>query len=61
MLSNLHYAFKALVVGTYEGLLTRRSHITSEGKQSFISPYNKGHELFIISKLHTQQQNIVLN
>ena len=36
-------------------------NITSEGKQSFISPYNKGHTLFIISKLHTQQQNIVLN
>ena len=29
----------------------------SEGKQSFIFPY-KGHELFIIPKLHTQQQNI---
>jgi hypothetical protein len=30
MLSNLHYAFKALVVGTYEGLLTRRSHINHQ-------------------------------
>ena len=29
--------------------------MTSEGKQSFISPYNKGHKLFIIPKLHTQQ------
>jgi len=48
----------ALVVGRYEGLFTRRSHIsevTSEGKQTFISPYNKGHKLFIIPKLHTQQ------
>jgi hypothetical protein len=36
----------AFVVGTYEG------------KQSFISTYNKGHKLFIIPKLHTQQQNI---
>ena len=33
-------------------------NMTSEGKQSFISPYNKGHKLFIIPKLHTQQQNI---
>jgi hypothetical protein len=32
--------------------------MTSEGKQTFISPYNKGHKLFIIPKLHTQQQNI---
>jgi hypothetical protein len=30
-------------------------NMTSEGKQSFTSPYNKGHELFIIPKLHTQQ------
>jgi hypothetical protein len=36
----------ALVVGRYEG------------KQTFISPYNKGHTLFIIPKLHTQQQTI---
>ena len=36
----------AFAVGTYEG------------KQSFISTYNKGHKLFIIPKLHTQQQNI---
>ena len=58
------YTFMALVGGRYEGLFTRRSHIsknmTSEGKQSFISPYNKGHTLFIIPKLHTQQ-NIFLN
>jgi hypothetical protein len=33
--------------------------MTSEGKQTFISPYNKGHKLFIIPKLHTQQQNIL--
>jgi len=26
---------------------------SGEGKQSFISPYNKGHKLFIIPKLHT--------
>jgi hypothetical protein len=30
-------------------------NMTSEGKQIFIYPYNKGHKLFIISKLHTQQ------
>ena len=30
----------------------------SEDKQSFISPYNKGHKLFVIPKLHTQQQTI---
>jgi diadenosine tetraphosphate (Ap4A) HIT family hydrolase len=29
--------------------------MTSQGKQSFISPYNKGHTLFILPKLHTQQ------
>ena len=32
--------------------------MTFEGKQSFIYPYNKGHKLFIIPKLHTQQQHI---
>jgi hypothetical protein len=38
----------ALVVGRYEG------------KQNFKYPYNKGHKLlFIILKLHTQQQNII--
>ena len=30
-------------------------------KQSFIYSYNNGHELFIIPKLHTQQQSIFLN
>jgi len=30
-------------------------NMTPEGKQSFISPYNKGHKLFIIPKFHTQQ------
>ena len=38
-----------------------RRNMTSEGKQTLISPYNKGHKLFTISKLHTQQQNIFLN
>ena len=28
-------------------------NMTSEGKQSFIYRYNKGHALFIIPKLHT--------
>ena len=32
-------------------------NMTFKGKQSFIYPYNKGHKLFIIPKLHTQQQN----
>jgi hypothetical protein len=36
-------------------------NMTSEGKQSFISPYNNGHKLFIIPKLHTQQQNMFFN
>jgi hypothetical protein len=40
-----------LVVGGYEGLFTL------EGEQSFISPYNKGHKLFIIPKLHTQTKH----
>jgi hypothetical protein len=31
------------------------------GKQSFISPYNNGHKLLIIPKLHTQQQNMFLS
>ena len=31
--------------------------MTSEGKQSF-PPYDKGYELFIIPKLHTQQQHM---
>ena len=30
-------------------------NMTSEGEQRFISSYNKGHKLFIIPKLHTQQ------
>ena len=51
----------ALVIGRYEGLFTLRSLRASSGKQTFISPYNKGHKLFIIPKLHTQQQNILLN
>jgi hypothetical protein len=34
--------------------------MTSEGKQTFISPYNKGHKLFIIPKLHTQQNILKL-
>jgi hypothetical protein len=34
--------------------------LPEEGKQTFISPYNKGYKLFIIPKLHTQQ-NIFLN
>ena len=33
-------------------------NLTFEGKQIFISPYNKGHTLFIVPKLHTQQQSI---
>ena len=53
-----HYTFIALDVGRYEGKFTRTRNKTSEGKQSFISPYNKGHQLFIIPKLHTQHQNI---
>jgi len=28
------------------------------GSNVIISPYNKGHRLFIIPKVHTQQQNI---
>ena len=32
--------------------------MSSEGKHTFISLYNRGHKLFIIPKLHTQQQNI---
>jgi len=35
-------------------------NMTSEGKQSFIYSY-KGHKLFIIPRLHTQQQSIFLN
>jgi hypothetical protein len=31
------------------------------GKQSFISSYNKGHKLFIIPKLHTQQNILKTN
>ena len=52
-INQLHYPLIALVVGRYEGLFTRRSHI-SRGR-NFISPYNKGHKLFIIPKLNTQQ------
>jgi hypothetical protein len=33
-------------------------NMTSAGKQTFISPYNKGRKLFIIPKLHTQQQSM---
>jgi len=51
-----YYTFMALVVGRHEGLFTRWSHI-SRGR-SRISPYNKGHTLFIIPKLHILQQNI---
>ena len=46
-----YYTFMALVVGRYEALITIE-------KYDFISPYNKGHKLFIIPKLHTQQQSI---
>ena len=35
--------------------------MTSEGKQSYISSYNKGHKLFIIPKLHTQQNILKTN
>ena len=49
----------ALVVARYEGLFSGKN-MTSEGKHSFIYPYHKGHELFIIPKLHTQQQSIFL-
>ena len=51
----------ALVVGRYEGLFKPERNMTSEGKQSFLYSYNKGHKSFIIPKLHTQQQSIFLN
>ena len=35
--------------------------MTSEGKQTFISPYNIDHKLFIIPKLHNQQYKFFLN
>ena len=64
-----YYTFVALVVRRYESCLPEeviflegeaRENVTYEGNQNFISPYNKGHTLFIIPKLHTQQQNIFL-
>ena len=38
--------------------LEGEAHEKYDGKQPFISPYNKGHKLFIIPNLHTQQQHI---
>jgi hypothetical protein len=37
-----------------------KRNMTSEGKQSFISPYNKGLKLFIIPKLHTTKHFVKL-
>jgi len=73
----------AIVVGRYEGLYTRGSHIsrgrrfvypkksyfsrakpernmTSEGKQTFISAYNKGHKMVYYTEItHTTTKHFL--
>jgi hypothetical protein len=39
---------------SYFSIVKPERNMTSAGKQTFISPYNKGRKLFIIPKLHTK-------